>query len=302
MRWFVLFALLGVGRTMAEEPKVLAPYPRPTNIAHRGASVDAPEHTLAAYELALKYQADFVEPDLQLTKDGVLICLHDTTLERTTNVKSVFPDRAVMRNGKPTWPVVEFTWAEIQKLDAGAWKGAAFQGQKVPSFQQMIDVVKGKAGLIPETKSPEIYAKLNLSMEKELMRVLKANKLDQPAADPKTPVVIQSFSAESLKLLRKEHQCQLPLLYTVGPGTWTKEKLREVIAFADGIAPNKLTVLAQPELVKNAHDLGMSVTVWTFRTGQTGKFATVRDEMRHFLEELRVDAVFTDNPDKFPRR
>lgn len=81
-----------------------------------------PEHTLAAYELALKYGADFVEPDLQLTKDGVLVCMHDTTLERTTNVSTVFPDRVKMAGGKRTWPVADFTLAEIQSLDAGSWK------------------------------------------------------------------------------------------------------------------------------------------------------------------------------------
>src|SRR5215475_1243496 len=97
----------------AEKATVLAPYTRPTLIAHRGASWDAPEHTLAAYELALKQGADFVEPDLQITRDGVLVCLHDTTLERTTDVEQLFPDRAQALGGKKTWPVVEFTLAEI---------------------------------------------------------------------------------------------------------------------------------------------------------------------------------------------
>src|SRR5690606_19884477 len=122
--------------------------------AHRGASADAPEHTLAAYELALKHGADYVEPDLQMTRDGVLVCLHDTTLERTTDVARVFPDRATLVNGKKTWPVADFTLAEVRKLDAGSWKGARFAGARVPTFQQMIDAVKGKAGVIPETKAP----------------------------------------------------------------------------------------------------------------------------------------------------
>jgi glycerophosphoryl diester phosphodiesterase len=284
----------------ADKPKVFAPYTKPTNIAHRGASADAPEHTLAAYELALKHGADFVEPDLQLTKDGVLVCLHDTTLERTTNVKEVFPDRAKEVNGKKTWPVAEFTLEEIQKLDAGAWKDKKFAGQKVPTFQQMIDAVKGKAGIIPETKAPEVYGKLGLNMEKELMAVLESNKLDQPGADPKTPVVIQSFSAESLKVLRKDHGCKLPLVYLFSADQ-SAEQLKGVKEFADGIAPAKAVVLKRPEIVADAHALGMSVTVWTFRTGQTGEFKTVREEMAHFLNELKVDAVFTDNPDQFPK-
>jgi glycerophosphoryl diester phosphodiesterase len=302
MRFAILLALLAALPAVAEPPvKVLAPYSRPTNIAHRGASGDAPEHTITAYELALKYGADFVEPDLQMTKDGVLVCMHDTTLERTTDVAKVFPDRASEANGKKTWPVAEFTLAEVQKLDAGSWKGAKFAGARVPTFQQMIDTVKGKAGIIPETKAPDVYGKRGLNMEKELMAVLKANKLDAPNADPKTPVVIQSFSAESLKALRKDHACKLPLVYLFGAGDWSAEKLKGVKEFADGVAPSKAVVLARPGIVKDAHELGMSVTVWTVRTGQTGKFESAKAEMKHFLHELKVDAIFTDNPDQFPR-
>ena len=141
MRSLAILLLLASFTLAADKPKVFAPYTKPTCIAHRGASFDAPEHTLAAYELALKHGADFVEPDLQLTKDGVLVCVHDTTLDRTTDVAKVFPDRAKEVNGRKSWPVAEFTLKEIQTLDAGAWKGKEFAGQKVPTFQQMIDAV-----------------------------------------------------------------------------------------------------------------------------------------------------------------
>jgi glycerophosphoryl diester phosphodiesterase len=301
MRGFVAVIACGwVGMTFAaDKSTVLAPYTKPTLIAHRGASADAPEHTIGAYQLALKHGADYVEPDLQLTKDGVLVCLHDTTLERTTNVEDVFPDRAKTVNGRKTWPVAECTLAEVQKLDAGSWKGEKFAGARVPTFQQMIDAVKGKAGIIPETKAPEVYGKLGLNMEKEVMAVLKANKLDTPGADPKTPVVIQSFSADSLKTLRKDHGCKLPLVYLFSRGG-SADELKRYKEFADGVAPTKAAVLARPEMVADAHALGMSVTVWTFRAGQTGTFKTVTDEMKHFLRTLKVDALFTDNPDQFP--
>lgn len=295
-----LLLLTAISTRAAEKPAVFAPYTKPTNIAHRGASGDAPEHTLAAYELALEYGADFVEPDLQLTKDGVLVCLHDTTLERTTNVAEVFPDRAKEVKGKKTWPVADFTLEEIQKLDAGAWKGKPFAGQKVPTFQQMIDAVKGKAGIIPETKAPEVYGKLGLNMEKAVMAILKANKLDTPGADPKTPVVIQSFSAESLKVLRTDHGCKLPLVFLFNADQ-SADQLKAMKGYADGVAPSKAVVLARPGIVADAHDLGMSVTVWTCRRGSTGKFADVKAEMRYLVDELKVDAIFTDNPDQFPR-
>jgi glycerophosphoryl diester phosphodiesterase len=303
MRWrFLLLAGLGgPGSLAADTPKVLPPYTKPTLIAHRGASAYAPEHTLAAYELALEQGADFVEPDLQMTRDGVLVCLHDTSLERTTNVAKVFPDRAKQVNGKKTWPVAEFTLAEIRKLDAGSWKASRFAGAKVPTFQQMIEAVKGKAGIIPETKAPGLYGKVGMNMEKALMEVLKANRLDRRGADPKTPVIIQSFSADSLKALRGDLGCKLPLVYLMQGGDASAARLKPIKEFADGIGPNKAMVLAQPGVVKDAHDLGLSVTVWTFRAGQTGRFKDVRDEMGYFLRELKVDAVFTDNPDRFPR-
>jgi glycerophosphoryl diester phosphodiesterase len=300
----LLAVLVGLGMAkgvFAQQTRVFSPYVRPTLIAHRGASWDAPEHTLAAYELALKQGVDFVEPDLQITKDGVLVCLHDMGLERTTDVEDVYPERCQMLGGKKTWPAAEFTLAEIEKLDAGSWKGSRFSAQRVPTFQQMIDLVKGKAGIIPETKAPEVYGRRGMSMEKALLQVLAANGLDRPGADPNTPVVIQSFSAASLKCLRGEHGCKLPLVFLADEQDLTAEGLRAVRQFADGVAPNKDDVLAREALVQDAHDLGMSVTVWTFRPGRNGKFENVRDEMRYFLRDLKVDALFTDSPDQFPR-
>jgi glycerophosphoryl diester phosphodiesterase len=285
----------------ADAPRAFPPYAKPTLIAHRGASWDAPEHTVAAYELALKQGADFVEPDLQMTKDGVLVCLHDTTLERTTDVEERFADRAAVVNGKKTWPVAQFSLAEIRMLDAGSWKGKEFAGAQVPTLAEMIALVRGKAGIVPETKAPELYGRRGLNMERALMEVLKAHGLDAPGADVRTPVIIQSFSAASLRALRKDHGCRLPLVYLIDGEEARRGRLAAVKEFADGIAPNKADVLARPEIVRDAHELGMSVTVWTFRSGRNGKFASARDEMSYFLRELQVDALFTDNPDQFPR-
>src|SRR5262245_8809484 len=138
-------------------------------VAHRGASSYAPEHTIAAYRLAIEQRADYVEQDLQITKDGVLVCLHDLTLERTTNVEEVFPDR--YRNdaspdqpagSQPAkhWYVSDFTLKEIKQLDAGLWFNEKFKGARVPTFQEAIDLVRGRAGLYPETKAPEVYSQL----------------------------------------------------------------------------------------------------------------------------------------------
>jgi len=165
----------------------------------------------------------------------------------------------------------------------------------------MIDLVKGKAGIIPETKAPEVYGGRGLNMERALMEVLRANHLDTRSGDSDTPVIIQSFSEASLRALRSEHRCQLPLVFLFNSGRYTRERLKEIQKFADGIAPNKSVLAEYPEIVSDAHAVGMSVTVWTFREGQSGKFWSVRDEMQHYLRHLHVDALFTDNPDQFPR-
>src|SRR4051812_46909349 len=120
-----------------------------TLIAHRGASGYAPEHTFAAYQLALDQKADFVEPDLAITRDNVLICLHDDSLERTTNVEEVFPDRYSRdhqgRGGAKQWLANDFTLAEIKRLDAGSWVDAKFAAARVPTWDEMFHLVKGKA-------------------------------------------------------------------------------------------------------------------------------------------------------------
>ncbi|QEH34433.1 Glycerophosphoryl diester phosphodiesterase precursor [Aquisphaera giovannonii] len=286
-----------------DSPRVFPPYARPTLIAHRGDSGRAPEHTIPAYRLALEAGADFVEPDLQITKDGVLVCLHDTTLERTTDVESVFPGRSRTIKGREAWPVADFTLEEIRRLDAGSWKGPQFKGLRVPTFQEMIDLVRGHAGIIPETKAPEAYEGLGLDMAGLLMDALRKNGLDVPGADPKTPVVVQSFSIGSIKALRERHGCKLPILALLDePGQVTGEAIAGLKGLVDGIAPSKNLVLKRPGLVDDAHRLGLSVTVWTFRAGAAGSSQQVREEMARFLGDLKVDAVFTDNPDQFPRR
>ena len=110
--------------------------PRKILIAHRGASAYAPEHTIAAYRLALEQGADFVEQDLQISKDGVLVCLHDLTLERTTDVEEVYPARAATsETGRKTWHVSDFTLEELKRLDAGSWFDPKFKGERIPTFQ-----------------------------------------------------------------------------------------------------------------------------------------------------------------------
>jgi glycerophosphoryl diester phosphodiesterase len=282
-------------------------YARKTNVAHCGASAYAPEHTRAAYRLAIEQGADYVEQDLQITKDGMLVCLHDLTLERTTNVEEVFPDRHRMERDAKTWPVSDFTLAEIKRLDAGSWFDEKFAGERVPTWQEAIDLVRGKAGLFPETKGPEVYGSRGFDMEALVLKELQKNKLETPKADPKTPVIIQSFSPESLQKMRKLGT-RLPLTLLISDGdpgreAWlSDEGLKKARAFADGIGPAKSLLVTDPTLAKRAHALGFSITPYTFRSAGMPAGQTVKDEMARFLYEIGVDALFTDNPDQFPRR
>ena len=275
-------------------------------VAHRGASAYAPEHTFASYQLAMKQGADFVEQDLQITRDGVLVCLHDLTLERTTNVKEIFPTRfrEEVVAGTPArhWYISDFTLQEIKQLDAGSWFNAKFKGARVPTFQEAIDLVRGQAGLYPETKAPEVYAHRGFDMERLVLAVLKKNRLDKGRALLHTPVIIQSFSPESLKKLSGTLGTKLPLVLLVdeaGKRWLSAAGLAEAKQFAGGIGPAK--ALVDKNLVIQAHALGLSVTPYTFRSLNIGRFKNVREEMSYYLYDLDVDALFTDNPDLFPR-
>ena len=280
--------------------------PKKILIAHRGASAYAPEHSIDSYKLAITQGADYVEQDLAVTKDNVLVSIHDLTLERTTDVEEVFPTRFVEdKVGAATvrhWYVHDFTLAEIKRLDAGIYFDKKFAGTRILTFQEAIDLVRGKAGLYPELKDPEFYRKRGVDPEKLFVDAIKKNHLE---ADPKTPLVLQSFDDATLKAAAIDLP-MVPRVFLVSPQDIgrlsTSEKLKEIATWATGIAPNKAIVDTMPTLVAMAHAAKMDVTLWTFRAAQPGKYPTVTDEMKYFLYTLGVDAVFTDNPDLFPRK
>ena len=293
----VLMLCLAIGIVAGSTPRKLL-------VAHRGASAYAPEHTLAAYRLALDQGADFVEQDLGVTRDGVLICLHDPTLERTTDVEQVFPDRFRQVDGARRWFAADFTLEEIKRLDAGAWFAQKYAGERVPTFQEAIGLVRGKAGLFPELKTPDVYRDRSMDMELLVVAAIRSNGLDRKGADPGTPLILQSFDAQALQAMARE----LPtldrtfLLDPRGTSQWTTDAgLKEISAFATGLGPAKLLIDADPTLVPRAHAAGLTVIPYTFRSSSTGRFPSVRDEMTHFLSVVGVDGLFTDNPDLFPR-
>jgi len=298
----VAFAALSiVPVTRAETPKQA--------IAHRGASGYAPEHTLAAYRLATTMGADFVEPDLAVTRDNVLICLHDDTLERTTNAADVFRDRPsrdlpirIAAPG-PHWLANDFTLEEIKRLDAGRWFKAEFAGEKVVAFQEMIDLVRGKpgTGIYPELKSPQLYKARHVDMERLFVDLVKKNGLDTPRSLETMPIVVQSFDEEAIRRVAVDLPAVPRVFLTEQDRDVSEARLAELATFATGIAPEKAIIARHPDMVGRAHAAGLTVTSWTFRADDKTAFPSVRDEMSHFLFTLGVDALFTNNPDQFPR-
>lgn len=279
-----------------------------TLIAHRGASGYAPEHTLASYDLAIAQKADFVEPDLAVSKDGVLVCLHDDTLERTTNVEEVFPERysreVTGRNGEKRWVANDFTVAELKRLDAGSWFNATFASAQIPTWDEMLARVQQHpgVGVYPELKSPPLYTARGIDMARLLADSLKKHGLDTADAQKKTPVIIQSFDRPTIKRMSVDLPTVPRVYLTSDEKDITDAQLADLATFAQGIAPEKKLVAAHPDLVARAHAHSLTVTVWTFRADEKTAYPSVKDEMAQFLYTFGIDALFTNNPDQFPRR
>ena len=284
--------------------------PAPFNVAHRGASAYAPEHTLESYRLALEQGADYVEQDLGITSDGVLVCLHDVSLERTTNVAEVFPDRftEVMERGVPVkrWFVDDFTLAEVQRLDAGSWFAPEFAGARVATFQEAIDLVKGRAGIFPELKAPARLREKGVSLEDAVDRVLRDNGLVDATVGGRPAVLLQSFEEASVRTLARLLPT-VPRTFLIGTPDagerWlTPSGLADMATFATGVGPMKPFIEREPSLVTQAQAAGLTVVPWTFRARSVpAPYADVTAEMRTFLVDYGVDGLFTDNPDLFPQ-
>ena len=290
-----------------EEPVDAATQPSKTVIAHRGASGYLPEHTLPAYALAHGMGADYIEPDLVLTRDGHFICLHDIYLQATTNVEEVFPDRA-RDDGR--WYAADFTLDEVRQLQAEERLGNRFPTDTsrfvVPAFTEMIELVQGlnertgrTVGIYPELKAPDWHRAQGLPMEESLLEVVGRYGYVAQGA----PIFVQSFEAESLKRLRAlgSELRQVFLMAEVAQyrSFLSAEGIAGVAGFATGIGPAKTMLERQPELIGWAHDAGLTVHPYTFRADQVpDRYDSHEAELRRYLFDLGVDGVFTDFPDR----
>lgn len=234
----LLSLLLGLGQAHAasqSSPVALAAtqgIPHPAVIAHRGASFDAPESTAASYKLARDLGADYLEMDLQRSKDGVLFALHDDNLQRTTDVATKFPERKDS-------PANAFTMAELKTLDAGSWYNAkypdrarpSYVGLKILTLDEIIDIAqanpKHKPGLYIETKEPKLFPGIEHDLKEKLQARgwlipadAKPAKKVASVGESNGKVILQTFEKSSLEMLQKEMP-QVPkiLLLWVGEGS-----------------------------------------------------------------------------------
>lgn len=239
-------------------------------IAHRGSSYEMPENTIAAIEEAIRDKVDLVEIDVQRTRDGVLVVIHDGTLTRTTNVEEVFP-------GRDSYNVADFTYEELQQLDAGSWKGEEFAGEKIPTFTEMLERVrKSRSGLLIEVKSPSKYPGIAQDLADEL--AAQPGYLKSAVANER--LVVQSFDWNFMA----EFHGILPQVTAGLLGTPTLEQLPELATWADQINPNFRSVTQ--EYVDAVHEHGMDMNVWTVDNP---------DEMRRLID-LGVDGIITNKP------
>jgi glycerophosphoryl diester phosphodiesterase len=242
-----------------------------TTIAHRGASAYAPENTIAAFELAVDQRADMFELDVQETKDHKLVLMHDTTLTRTTNAKTVFPNRS-------PWRVHDFTLAQIRRLDAGSWKGAKYRGESVPTLGEALTKMDGTGiGILLEIKKPELYRGIEGRVVSELKR--------HPSWLAPRRLIVQSFNWSSMRTFhRKLGHIPIGLI-----GTPPSSELPRLRSFASQVNPPHSGLI--PRYVRRVHSLGMKVLAWTVNDPKT---------MRRMIS-YGVDGIITNKPDVLAR-
>jgi glycerophosphoryl diester phosphodiesterase len=274
-------------------------------IGHRGASGYRPEHTLASYELAARMGADYIEPDLVITRDRVLVARHEPEIGETTDV-STRPEFAARRTTKQVdgvavtgWFTEDFTLAELktlrakERIPALRQHNTLYNGRyQVPTLQEVIDLsrrlsheLRRPIGIYPETKHPTYFQRQGLALEPQLVRVLNRNGLNRPNAR----VFVQSFEVANLKALDRALRVPVvqlinstgaPYDFVVSGDRRTYDDLvkpsglSEIASYADGIGPAKDRIiprdasgrLTRPTtLVADAHRLGLKLHPWTFR-------------------------------------
>jgi len=331
MGWYRIFAGVVVTFALSGESQIFASSIK-TNIAHRGASGYLPEHTLEAASLAHGMGADYIEPDLVLTRDNQVIVLHDLRLDTTTNVSSVFPARK-RKDGH--WYAIDFTLSEIKRLRVGERRNktgeAAYPDRfpsqnllfEVPTFSEFIDLVQGlnqssgkSIGIYPEIKEPGFHKKAGKDITRIVYQTLKDKGYDKKPEQ----IFLQCFDPLELKRLKTEFKTRIPLIQLIGINSWwknppadyeamlTKEGLKEIATYASGIGPwtghilqkhQHGNIMASTGLVAMAHVQGLLVHAYTARADALPPgVRNFHDLLELLFKKEKVDGLFTDFPDK----
>ena len=301
--------------------------PRPLVIAHRGASGERPEHTLAAYQLAIDQGADVIEPDLVPTRDGVLVCRHENEIGGTTDVVER-PEFAARRTTKTIdgaqvtgWFTEDFTLAELKTLRAReripALRPANTSHDRryeVPTLAEVIALAKRcGVAIYPETKHPTYFAEIGLPTDLPLIAELHGAGW----RDAYAPVFVQSFEVANLQRLAGLTKLRLiQLLDATGApadgavdsyaAMTTHAGLAAVARYAWGIGPAK-AMLGDGRLVRDAHAAGLAVHPWTFRAENQflspafrhGDHPATHGDLHGEIAaalRLGIDGFFTDYP------
>ncbi|GEL04595.1 glycerophosphodiester phosphodiesterase family protein [Rummeliibacillus stabekisii] len=228
-------------------------------LAHRGASSMAPEHTLAAYNKAVDLGTDYIEIDLRMTKDDRLIAIHDNTVNRTTNGKG---------------DVRSLTLKEIKELDAGSWFDKKYSKERVPTIEEIFDKYGDKTNYYIETRLVDHKT----LMESKLIDIMKKKKI-------KSKVIIESFSASSLKKVHKLDS-KIPLIQLntyKSTENFTSEKIKKWREYSSGVGMN--AEIADKNLIKLLHK--NNLLVYTF-------FFNNEKKLTKKVIGLGVDGIFTN--------
>lgn len=299
-------------------PALAWPHPtlggaEPIIIAHRGAPGHLPEHTLAGYALAIELGADYIEPDLVMTKDGHLIGRHDYYLSGSTDIAEhpEFADRRRSFDGREDWFVEDFTLAELRTLrarQAFPGRSTAFDDRwQIPTFDEILDLLREREaatgrriGVYPETKHPGHFAALGLDFVAPLLDTLRKHGFGDSKQDA---VFIQSFEPDILRRLDAATDYRLILLLEApaprGDAPLAPAMaLEEAAEFVDGVGPSKdfLTLVdgSDSGFIAAAHALGLAVHIWTLRDDRVAEgFAGPAAEYARMFE-LGIDGMFTD--------
>lgn len=266
--YLLIIAVFVASDDLAEANEIVESSHEIKIFAHRGASGYAPENTFSAFDKALALNSDFIELDVQLSKDGKLVVIHDQTVDRTTN-----------GSGR----VHDLTFDQLKDLDAGSWFSKNFKGEKIPSLEQVFNRYEGRIGFLIEFKYPDI----NKGIEKKLAEFLKRRGSHKPINEE---IIVQSFERDSLKMF-KRYVPNIPvgLLLPLDFKTIDTNKIKK---YAKDITYLNLNAfMLDKDIVKTSNQYGMKTLVWTVSN----------NSMLNSASQLGVNGVVTDYPDLFNR-